>query len=175
MAVQDANVRLYCLSFNMESREPFADEAPAAVFTSCIPTDYDIYLVGLQESPSELFYNELNSYLDAAGFARSTAQNVVKSAHVKGRGDGSMVTQKKTQNAVWVRKELMDAVQVLQVVPLSFGRKEGSKGAVAVLLRCNDTTLCFINCHFAANKLPKRQEQYRKVVDALGNKAGNPF
>ena len=51
---------------------------------------------------------------------------------------------------------------------MSFGRKEGSKGAVAMVMRVYDTSLCCINCHLAANKLPKRMEQYKLVVDKLG-------
>lgn len=83
MAVVQKNVRVWAFSFNMEARDPFMGDDPnqvraariavkgrlpgqvlfrqnqlnvgcAQVFASCVPTDYDLYVIGLQESPNEV-------------------------------------------------------------------------------------------------------------------------
>jgi hypothetical protein len=76
---------------------------------------------------------------------------------VTGRGDGSLIGKKATQMAIFCKKQMEGAVSSQAVYPFSFGRKEGSKGAVSIMVRVYDMTLCCINCHLAANALPKRQ------------------
>ena len=103
-----------------------------------------------------------------------------KKSKVSGRGDGSMIGQKATTMRVYMRSELLEDVIIYAVVPFSFGKKEGSKGANGICMRVFDTTVALVNCHLTASvgkagALQKRQLQYAKVVDILGNKLGNEY
>ena len=86
---------------------------------------------------------------------------------------------KYTSIAVFVREELLRSGRV--ALPAccahSFGKTEGSKGAVCAVLRCDSTTMAFINCHLSAGKgkggeSGKRTGQYATVVRALGRTLG---
>lgn len=99
---------------------------------------------------------------------------------MSGRGDGSMVTGKSTTMRVYVKSAMVDDVVVYAVVPFHFGKKEGSKGANGICMRVFDATFALVNCHLTASigkagALQKRQSQYAKVVDVLGNKLGNEY
>ena len=99
---------------------------------------------------------------------------------VSGRGDGSLVTTKFTSMRVYMKSELQQDVILYAVVPLNFGKKDGSKGANGIVLRAFDTTVALVNCHLTASvgkagALQKRQGQYAKVVDRLGNTLGNEY
>ena len=48
MAVTLRNLRLYIFSSNMEARDPYGDGEGPKVLGECVPTDYDMYVVGLQ-------------------------------------------------------------------------------------------------------------------------------
>ena len=51
---------------------------------------------------------------------------------------------------------------------------QGNKGGVAVRLKVHETSLCFVNCHFAAHmdEVEKRNSDYRHCLFRLapGNK-----
>ncbi|OZC12462.1 hypothetical protein X798_00093 [Onchocerca flexuosa] len=60
-----------------------------------------------------------------------------------------------------------DATTDIEIVPTGFpllGRM-GNKGGVAVSLQINDSSLCFVNSHFAAGQeeLEKRNQDYREI------------
>lgn len=66
---------------------------------------------------------------------------------VSGRGDGALKFPKYTSIAVFVHQDVAPFVRLQSTAAHSFGAKEGSKGAVAMVLSCYDTTLAFLNCH----------------------------
>jgi hypothetical protein len=91
-----------------------------------------------------------------------------------------MIMGKSTTMRVYIKKEMVADVIVYAVVPFNFGKKEGSKGANGICMRVFDTTVALVNCHLTASigkagALQKRQLQYAKVVDVLGNKLGNEY
>ena len=182
-AVTDVAVRIWAFTFNMEARDSFETGPPSAeVFKSTVPTDCDVYVVGIQEGNGVDFFTQFEAYAKTMGCVCISTEGGAtgKKSKVKGRGDGSMVKQKITSMRVYCKKEIQDNVNVYSHWSLGFGKKEGSKGANGVGMRVFDTTVALVNCHLAAmigkaGSMGKRQGQYAKVVDVLGNKLGNEF
>ncbi|KAA0155852.1 hypothetical protein FNF29_01272 [Cafeteria roenbergensis] len=94
---------------------------------------------------------------------------------VLGRGDGSLVSLKFTGIAVFAAHHALPYVRVMRADRLSFGATEGSKGAVAAVVRVHRSTLAFVSVHLASHKVPARLVQYRDVCKSLGAKLGNSF
>ena len=65
-----------------------------------------------------------------------------------------MTKPKYTSMGCFVREDMQQRVKLQASDAYSFGRTEGSKGAVAMVLRCDGTTMAFINCHLAASHSP---------------------
>ena len=63
-----------------------------------------------------------------------------------------MTKPKYTSLGVFVRSGLASRVSLQASCAYSFGKTEGSKGAVAMVLRCDGTTVAFVNCHLTAGK-----------------------
>lgn len=108
---------------------------------------------------------------------RIVSDGVLEAPEVAGRGDQSMKKPKFTSLGIFVRSTLTSRVSLQASCAHSFGKTEGSKGAVAVVLRCDGTTIAFVNCHLTAGKgkagsSKKRVGQYGTVVETLGRKLG---
>jgi hypothetical protein len=82
----------------------------------------------------------------------SGSGGVLQAPAVAGRGDQSLKKPKFTSMGVFVREDLTPRVQLQASCAHSFGKTEGSKGAVAMVLRCDGTTIAFVNCHLTAGK-----------------------
>jgi len=179
MADASTNLRLYAFSFNMETVDPFKPpfkpkNTVEEILARSIPTDCDVYVIGLQESVGNNFLDTLNAHMVKIGVVLAD-QAAFKKAKITGRGDGALLVGKTTRIAVWVKAEIKDECTLQGMVPFSFGKKKGSKGAVGMVVRIFDTTVACISCHLSAAALAERVDQYRKVVDGLGNTLGNKF
>jgi hypothetical protein len=199
---EEVNLKIWAMSFNMECGDPFKQGQSDIDLHSFIPTNCDVYVVGLQEAGGEIknvppspsapgpaepqdgLYNMIEMYLLVHRGCRrlrhtdaTATGGVLESPMIAGRGDQSMVHPKFTSMAVYVREELMDNVKLCASCGMSFGVTEGSKGAVGMVLRVFGTTVCFVNCHLTANSgkignSSKRAAQYSAVVTHLGRKLG---
>jgi hypothetical protein len=112
---------------------------------------------------------------DEAASSVALAARVADADKVLGRGDGSLVSLKFTGIAVFVPASSLGFVRVMRADRLSFGATEGSKGAVAVVLRIHGSTVAFVSVHLASHKVPARLVQYRDICKTLGAKVGNSF
>ena len=110
---------------------------------------------------------------------RIASEGVLHPPEVAGRGDQSMKKPKFTSLGIFVRSGLTSRVSLQASCAHSFGKTEGSKGAVAMVLRCDGTTIAFVNCHLTdgkgkAGSSRKRVGQYGTVVETLGQRLGVP-
>jgi hypothetical protein len=195
------------MTFNMECGDPFKDGLNDEQLHTFVPKDCDVYAVGLQEAGGEIqqvmpsptappgtapegqesLYNMLEMFLLANRSCKRlrhtdtpSGAGVMEDPAVAGRGDQSMKKPKFTSIALYVRQELLPHVQLQASCACSFGVTEGSKGAVAMVLRCFGTTVAFVNCHLTANKgrTGKSEKQFGKnsqysiVTRQLGRKLG---
>jgi hypothetical protein len=94
---------------------------------------------------------------------------------VLGRGDGSLVSLKFTGIALFASPKFLPHVRVMRVDRLSFGATEGSKGAVAAVIRVFQSTVAFVSAHLASHKIHARLVQYNDICKSLGEKVGNSF
>lgn len=115
------------------------------------------------------------THAEEAASSVALAARVADADKVLGRGDGSLVSLKFTGIAVFVSASSLGFVRVMRADRLSFGATEGSKGAVAVVLRIHGSTVAFVSVHLASHKVPARLVQYRDVCKSLGAKIGNSF
>ena len=177
VSVAGRELKMWVCCWNMETINPFdgatedrrrSDEQLHAF----VPKDCDVYIVGLQESPDEGFNSMMDLYLMAqAECVRVELPPEAKKAEadsVYGRGDKSFVNPKCTCITAWVRRDIAASCKLASVVPFSFGAKEGSKGAVMLLLQLYDTTVAFLSCHLSAAKESKRVAQYGRVCRMMG-------
>jgi hypothetical protein len=171
-AVNECNCEELCGP--MESCTPEALQRMLDTFARFVPTDCEIYIMGLQEgSPDcegEYFFSQLELYLRRLGVAHVPAANG-HPGKIYGRGDGSFISPKFTGIRVYCRSSSREHVSVVGAAGASAGINEGSKGAVGALIRVKDTTLLAISCHLAKHDMQKRRDQYgdicRKLAEGL--------
>ena len=98
---------------------------------------------------------------------------------VHGRGDGAMLGGKYTSLAIFARTSLVRAtsIELLGTCAHDFGSTEGSKGAVAVVVRIGSRRLAVVNCHLSAvgasggmGGAEKRGRQFRELDASLGKR-----
>lgn len=102
--------------------------------------------------------------------ATTTAATHAGLDRVLGRGDGSLVSLKFTGLALFVSEAMLPHFRLLRVDRLSFGTTEGSKGAVAAVVRIHGSTVTIVSCHLASKRIDMRFDQYCDVCKTLGAK-----
>lgn len=154
----------------VDSCTPEALERTLNTFACFVPTDCEIYIMGLQEgSPDqqgEYFFSQLELYLDKIAVVHVPAANG-HPGKIYGRGDGSFISPKFTGIRVYCKRTWLEHVSVVGAAGASAGINEGSKGAVGALMRVKDTTLLAVSCHLAKHDLQKRRDQYGEICRKL--------
>jgi hypothetical protein len=178
-AVNEGNCAELCGP--VESCTPDALRRTLDTFARFVPTDCELYIMGLQEgSPDhegEYFFSQLELYLRRLGVAHVPAANG-HPGKIYGRGDGSFISPKFTGIRVYCRSSWLENVSVVGAAGASAGINEGSKGAVGALIRVKDTTLLAVSCHLAKHDMQKRRDQYgdicRKLAEGLAASSPPP-
>ena len=142
-------------------------------FARFVPTDCDVYIMGLQEGSPEndgdRFFSQLDRFLRERGPACTRLRPPGgQPDRIFGRGDGSFINPKFTGIAAWCSERMRSAVGIVRTAGASAGVSEGSKGAIGMVLRVHDTTLLAINCHLAKHDVERRREQYGLLCRMLG-------
>jgi hypothetical protein len=162
---QAMSVRVFVWSWNMGARSP-VDSVRDGVAT--IPTDYDLYVFGVQECVDERLVELLQAHLAPAGVRRDPMR-----AQVKGRGDGSFLSPKYTGIDVFVSERVRQHVAVMHVAECDLGITGGSKGAAALALRVMDQTIVFATMHLSAKSVEDRRSNYKELMEALSGGLGH--
>ncbi|KAA0164995.1 hypothetical protein FNF28_03618 [Cafeteria roenbergensis] len=163
-------VHIWAGTWNLGAAEPVGGAKGCSREDLCrfAAPGYDLYVLGVQEGMSDAVYEEFAA-------ATGTGSKAADADKVLGRGDGSLVSLKFTGIAVFAAHHALPYVRVMRADRLSFGATEGSKGAVAAVVRVHRSTLAFVSVHLASHKVPARLVQYRDVCKSLGAKLGNSF
>jgi len=189
-------VHIWAGTWNVGAAEPVGGPK------GCKPADlerfaakgYDLYVLAVQEGMSDRVFEEFAAATGTVRLSLTAAQKrdgpadgeagaagvaleakVGDADKVLGRGDGSLVSLKFTGIAVFAPRRSLPDVRVMRADRLSFGATEGSKGAVAAVVRVHRSTVAFVSCHLASHKVPARLVQYKDVCKSLGAKLGNAF
>ena len=155
-------------TWNIAAKDPFnAIDDGNDIIKCIIPCGYDIYVFGVQEGSNENIYNSVIRYLNNNHESKEKdmySRINLESDAVFGYGDMALLSKKFTGIAVYVKKSILSRLSSFDSSAHGFGRKEGSKGGVAVKF-CVDkiTTLSFVSCHLEANNVPKRREQIHRL------------
>jgi len=168
--------RLWVASWNMAAKEHFdipsdgriPDHLLAEV-TNVVPTNYDVYVLGVQECVSESLFILIDTLLNQHRIYRRD----LKECRVYGRGDGSFLSQKFTGIAIWVRESIERHIRVEGFSPVSLGALQGSKGAAAVAMTYSGSTICFVNVHMSSNTTKEKQKNFRDLMENVGRRLGD--
>ena len=193
--------RIWVCSWNMAAKDHFKfkttydgrkvpDEDQIQKFEQIIPTNYDLYIFGVQEGVSDTFYQYISLYLAAfdvqrvplsntSGSSSSSGNSKKKSLNknancfgVHGRGDGSFITTKFTGLAIYWRKSLTPYISIKSQSAVSCGITQGSKGAAAVLLKVYSSTIVFLSTHMSSNSTDAKLEHFKILVNKTGDSLG---
>jgi len=167
--------KLWVCSWNMAAKEHFPDSVGGNVtkkdierVAAVIPTDYEIYVLGVQECISETFFEVIDRHLAPHRvFGYECSDN-----RVYGRGDGSFLNQKFTGVRVWVREAIQRNIRIERFASVSMGVLEGSKGAACVAMSISGTTIVFVGVHMSSNSPKDRQQNFKTICEKAGEKLG---
>ncbi|ETO10113.1 hypothetical protein RFI_27264, partial [Reticulomyxa filosa] len=136
--------KIWVCTWNMAAKSHFpmltteagtkrVDTSKTSELENIIPTNYDIYVFGVQEGVDDGYFELLEAYLKTKEIQRYDISP--KEDRVEGRGDGSFINSKYTGISVFVNKEKKDVIQFKKAGAVSAGMMEGSKGAAGVVLK----------------------------------------
>eukprot|EP01048_Picozoa_sp_COSAG05_P011595 COSAG05_NODE_1103_length_5873_cov_5.829408_3_plen_258_part_00 len=171
-------LKIWACTFNVacESFSEFSDSE--AQLEALVPSGYDIYLLALQEGVGDHFTLTVHDFLRRKNGCIMLSGQGRNGPRIEGRGDGSMLLSKYTGLVAYAREDLVNDghVQILRTAIHAFEGKGltvkdvkeslGSKGGVAILLRCFDTTMVAISVHLAKewHKVERKRHQYRELA-----------
>ncbi|VDK82094.1 unnamed protein product [Onchocerca ochengi] len=158
---------IFITTFNVNGRMPTFEALPN--WLTCSGTSApDFYVIGLQEmdlSPQAFLMNTST---------RHSAWQIVIQKSLPASTDYILIQEVRLVGILLMiyrrtdcKVRVEDATTDVEIVPTGFpllGRM-GNKGGVAVSLQINDSSLCFVNSHFAAGQeeLEKRNQDYREI------------
>ena len=198
---EESSTRIWICSWNMAAKDHFKfkttydgtkvpDEDQIQKFEQIIPTNYDIYIIGVQEGISDTFYKYIELYLKEFDVKRIPLSNhghgslssstkskksLNKNANcfgVHGRGDGSFINTKFTGMAIYHRKSLSPFISIKSSAAVSCGLTQGSKGAASILLKIYSTTIVFLSTHMSSNSTDAKLEHFKILVNKCGDGLG---
>lgn len=165
--LRSKRVRLWVGSWNMGAKDIRKDQRKDIY--QAVPTDYDVYVFGVQECVDSSIFEVIERHLNRAGKIR-----IPISCRVTGRGDGSFLYPKYTGIAVYISKAITRNVRLLDVAECSMGRTQGSKGGACVALQIFDTTIAFLSVHMSSRTVHDRRSNYKELVRQAGAQLGEP-
>ncbi len=196
---EESVTRIWICSWNMAAKDHFkfkttydgrkiADEDETQKFEQIVPTNYDLYIFGVQEGVSDTFFKYISLYLKEFDVQRITLNNsgdaynkhqnrksMNRNANcfgVHGRGDGSFLTTKFTGIAVYYRKSLSPYISLKSQAAVSCGLTQGSKGAACILLKIYSSTIAFLSTHMSSNSCDAKLEHFKILVNKSGDTMG---
>lgn len=189
--------RIWVCSWNIAAKDPFkfktnpydgtkiADDDQIQKFEQIVPTNYDLYVFGIQEGVSDSFFEYIGLYLGQYDMERIPlcSEDKTKAKHKKGstakscfgvhgRGDGSFLKPKFTGMALYYKKSLRHYIEVKAHHAVSVGMTQGSKGAACVLLKVHSTTIAFLSAHMSSNSTDAKLEHFKILVNKCGEHLG---
>lgn len=157
--ISSRKISIFCGTWNMGSSVPTQDTN----LNQFLPPDsFDIYALGMQECPHSAREAWVTQFRNQIG---ETKYVLVGSAKLW-----------EISLAVFVRRELAYKVSCREADTVASGVGDvlGNKGAAAVCMRFEDSTMCFICTHLAAqsDKVKERRDDFLKILRCLrfGNK-----
>jgi hypothetical protein len=195
-----AKCKMWVGSWNLSGKEPFMNipsQKATTLLIPFVPSGYDLYVLGVQESPSESIYDCFDSLLFAEGCQRLTLDY----SHVllqTVNDDGSNPSGNRDPNAdptklfvkgeskfngivIYVRTSLVSDVKLLAMTTYNCAGISSSsasstsssssriQGAVAVAISLLGRNLVFINSQFNHKSNDLRREQYQLLMTHLGS------
>merc|ERR1719242_1270303 len=196
--------RIWVCSWNIAAKDPFKfktdphdgskipDEEQIQKFEQLVPTNYDLYVFGIQEGISDSFFEYIGLYLNQYKMQRiplSNSSNLNSSYEPKkakskksgtakgcfgvhGRGDGSFLSKKFTGMALYYRSSLKNHITLKAQHAISVGLMEGSKGAACILLKVHSTTIAFLSALMSSNSTDAKLEHFKILVNKCGEALG---
>ncbi|KAH7288076.1 hypothetical protein KP509_31G011100 [Ceratopteris richardii] len=155
----EQNVHLFVGTWNVGNAHP-ADNLHDWFSTT---SAYDLIAIGSQECE----YSPRPPHTDCAKDWVATIKSAIgsdyKLVHGLSRGQMQLVlfVHKDSQNAI---SEVLNGSEATGI-----GHVVSNKGGICISLKFWDTSLCFLNCHFAAHEgqCEARNENYREIVGNL--------
>jgi len=154
--------RIFCSTFNVNGK--FPKESLGESWLSSDPNPPDIYAIGFQEldlsKEAYLFTDSPREeeWLKAVTFSLHTKAEYVKVRLV--RLIGMMLV-------IFVKKELQEYVSDVSSCTVGTGLlgKMGNKGGVSIRFNLHQTSLCFINSHFAPHpeEIERRNQDFTEI------------
>ena len=197
----NTTTRIWVCSWNMAAKEMFKfkttydgrkipDDDQTQKFEQIVPTNYDLYIFGVQEGISDTFFQYIGLYLKEFDVKRLPLSNTSgsningktnkksslnKNANcfgVHGRGDGSFINTKFTGIAIYFRRALSPFISLKAQSAVSCGITQGSKGAACVLLKIHSSTIAFLSTHMSSNSTDAKLEHFKILVNKCGDQLG---
>ncbi|QDZ20453.1 inositol polyphosphate phosphatase [Chloropicon primus] len=180
------NVRLWCTTFNVNGKPPPEEDDGGISKWLLAGGEVDIYAIGFQEIMPLTASNVLIADNNASLFGweckidqalNGTTKEEAEAFFQNGAGVQDIIASKSTRKylpimakslvgvylTIWVKSELMTAVEQKEVVSVSCGvmRLLGNKGSVSIRLRVWDTYISFICVHLSSGESDQdRQRRY---------------
>ncbi|KAH9105125.1 hypothetical protein LEN26_014860 [Aphanomyces euteiches] len=155
---------------------------------SFAPLGHDLYVLSIQDALNESVFNSTLQYLNSQGrayyrldlrndqflFPNKTASVNAMFDSIHSRAQGFRLLKKATVLAVIVAEDRRSNVSLLRAAVHKFNLVSGTRGGVAVALKVNQETLCFVNCNLDSDWTPdvrrKRIRQlHRKLAQDMGH------
>lgn len=136
--------------------------------------DPDIIVVGLQEACELNALNILNESQSKNPWLHFIVSEI--NSHFKSPAYSLIFTESLVglMLVILAKNELTDCVTETYsyLLRLGLGGYTGNKGAIAIRMRLNDSTLCFVNAHLAAhsNHTSMRNKQIGKIMNEISFK-----
>eukprot|EP01084_Bolivina_argentea_P254663 428176_1 len=189
---EESITRIWICSWNMAAKDHFKfkttydgrkipDDDQTQKFEQIVPTNYDLYIFGVQEGVSDTFFQYISLYLKEFDVERiplysnshsNSNTNSNRCFGVHGRGDGSFISTKYTGIAVYYRRNLSPYISLKSTSAVSCGITQGSKGAACILLKIYSTTIVFLSTHMSSNSTKDKLDHFKILVNKTGDTLG---
>jgi hypothetical protein len=142
-------IQVYCGTWNMGTASPPNSE----IFAEFVPIDMDIYAITLQEASHDNIDRYITRHIGPQYV--QLCQLALWDIHLM----------------VYVRDSHISKITCLSVGSKATGFLNvcGNKGGLGISFKFNETSLCFIGCHLAANeeKISQRNTNVQEICDSV--------
>lgn len=188
-------LRLWTGSWNLAGKEPFLNipiQKATTLLIPYIPSGYDVYILGVQDCPSEHLFECIDALLVADGCRRFRLENtnLVNQGNATTNtsddnnnngnisSEPSKIISRSTGNfhgiVVYVKYTLFSDIKLLSITNLTLtnGSSSTLQGAIAIAMSLVGRNIIFINSKFDHKNNEIRREQYQTLMMSLGNQLG---
>ena len=175
-------IQVACGTFNVNGKEP--PETGLDAWLTNFDSQTDLVAIGFQELQLDKdayagqYMRENSRFLECQERWRLSVTESVKKVNPKlvKIGEERLVG---IYILVFALSDIIDDIKNVQVGQIGVGILGyiGNKGAVAVRLKLNESTICFVCTHLAAhqNEIEKRNRHYRLIMNNLKFKGKESF